>query len=107
MRTVLNLSQYKDLHYADSDRINFENKKESDAKASKEQIEKEEAELLRKLEAGEISQQEYDTLSLTTKPEEKTFAFEDGLAFITPPEVDNSELLEQLTEEDYQYLMLK
>lgn len=105
LRTVINLSQYKNAHYADSDRINYASQKaRQEAEAAAANREAEEAELKRKLEAGEITQQEYNTRSYTTQPAAmKAF----GNTFIMPTEPDNSALLEQLTDEDYQYLNIK
>ena len=102
----MNMTQYKDLTFADSDRLNFEDQKaEQEAAAAQEQAKLNEENLRERLEKGEISQAEYDTLSHTTVDAAKN-AYNPGFAIgIIPP--DNSALLEQLTDEDYQYLNLK
>ena len=69
MRTM-NMAQYRDYSYADSDKLNFENlKNREEAKARREELgrnEEYEADLKSKLENGEISEAEYNTLSHTT-----------------------------------------
>ena len=103
---TMGMVQYKDLHFSDSDRLNFENQKaEQEAAAAREQQGKTEENLRARLERGEISQAEYNTLSVTTANAAQQ-AYNPGFVVgIAPP--DNSALLEQLTEEDYQYLNLK
>lgn len=103
---TMGMSQYKDFHFSDSDKINFKDKKaEQEAEAAQAQRESEEDSLRERLEKGEISQAEYNTLSATTVSAAKN-AYNPGFSVgITAP--DNSSLLEQLTEEDYQYLNLK
>lgn len=61
----MNMAQYKDYVYADSDKLNFQDKKALQEQESQEERERREAELLRKLEDGEISQSEYNTLTMT------------------------------------------
>ena len=106
LRSMLNMNQYKDYRYADTDRLNFADKKaQQEASVAQENREKSEEELKAKLEAGEISQAEYNTMSATTTQ----LAID---AFNSPviagiPQVDNTELLKQLSDEDYQYLNLK
>ena len=102
----MNMTQYKDYHFSDSDRLNFENQKaEQEAQAAQIQLESTEEVLRERLEKGEISQAEYNTLSPTTTDAAKA-AYNPGFAVgIAPP--DNSALLDQLTDEDYQYLNLK
>ena len=101
----MNMTQYKNYHYADSDRLNFKDEKaRQEAEAAAQELEKNESTLRERLEKGEITQAEYDTLSPTTVEAAKA-AVNPG--FIIPPPPDNSALLEQLTDEDYQYLNLK
>ena len=104
MRTM-NMSQYRDLHYADSDRLNFADQKakQEAAAAQQKQLENEET-LRQRLENGEITQAEYDTLSVTTVP---AAVAAQNPGFLIPAAPDNTALLEQLTDEDYQYLNLK
>lgn len=103
---TMNMTQYRDYHYADSDRLNFADRKnQQEAEAAHAKQEEAEAELLERLEKGEISQAEYSTLSATTT-EAAIAAVNPGfMVGVTPP--DNTALLEQLSEEDYQYLNLK
>ena len=103
LRTMMNMNQYKNLHYSDSDRINFaDQKSDQEARALQEWMQKQENELQEKLEKGEITQAEYETLTVKSEPAEVP-----PTGFIVPQPPDNSALLEQLTEEDYQYLNLK
>lgn len=104
MRTM-NMTQYKDYHYADSDRLNFADKKaKQEAEAAQQrQLDNEET-LRQRLESGEITQAEYDTLSVTTVPAAMAAQNHD---FLVPKAPDNTALLEQLTDDDYQYLNLK
>ena len=64
------MAQYRDYCYADSDKLNFENlKSREEAKARREELgrnEEYEANLKSKLDNGEISEAEYNTLSHTT-----------------------------------------
>ena len=102
---TMNMTQYKDYHYADSDRLNFKDKKtQQEAEAAAQQLIDNEENLRQRLENGEITEAEYATLSSTTVEAAKAAA---NPGFIMPPPPDNSALLEQLSEEDYQYLNLK
>lgn len=104
MRTM-NMTQYKDYHYADSDRLNFADKKAKQEAEAAQQRQLDNEEVLRqRLESGEITQAEYDTLSVTTVPAAMAAQNHD---FLVPKAPDNTALLEQLTDEDYQYLNLK
>lgn len=104
MRTM-NMTQYKDYHYADSDKLNFADKKAKQEAEAAQQRQLDNEEVLRqRLESGEITQAEYDTLSVTTVPAAMAAQNHD---FLVPKAPDNTALLEQLTDEDYQYLNLK
>lgn len=101
----MNMTQYKDYHYADSDRLNFADKKAKQEAEAAQQRQLDNEEVLRqRLESGEITQAEYDTLSVTTVPAAMAAQNHD---FLVPKAPDNTALLEQLTDEDYQYLNLK
>ena len=53
----MNMMQYRDFHFADSDRLNFADKKsKQEAEAAAQQLEKNEEELQQRLERGEITQ---------------------------------------------------
>jgi len=107
LRDVLNMNQYKDLRFADSDRLNFEDRKaEQEAAAAQLLKQDQEEELKEKLEKGEITQAEYNTLSTTTTQQAKD-AFNTSTINLQSPYLNDSALLEQLTEEDLQYLNLK
>ena len=104
MRTM-NMTQYKDYHYADSDKLNFADKKAKQEAEAAQQRQLDNEEVLRqRLESGEITQAEYDTLSVTTVPAAMAAQNHD---FLVPKAPDNTALLEQLTDDDYQYLNLK
>jgi hypothetical protein len=101
----MNMTQYKDYHYADSDKLNFADKKaKQEAEAAQQRQLNNEETLRQRLESGEITQAEYDTLSVTTVPAAMAAQNHD---FLVPKAPDNTALLEQLTDEDYQYLNLK
>ena len=101
------MNQYKDLRFADSDRLNFEDRKaEQEAAAAQLLKQDQEEELKEKLEKGEITQAEYNTLSTTTTQQAKD-AFNTSTINLQSPYLNDSALLEQLTEEDLQYLNLK
>ena len=98
---MINMTQYKNLRFADSDRINFAHQKaQQEADAARLQTLEEEAELREKFEKGQISPAEYATLSSASAPISST-------EFQVPATIDNSALMQQLTDEDYQYLNLK
>ena len=97
----MNMTQYKEYEYADSDRLNFADQKaKQEAEAAQENAKEREEELKAKLEAGQISQAEYDTLSYSGSNTDA------DLVFKVAPEIDNH-IVESLTDEDYQYLNLK
>ena len=105
----MNMHQYSDYTYADSDRLNFEEqKKEQEAAARREQYydPAKEEELKKKLEAGEISQAEYETLSATTftevTPEQPRI-----MNYFSEYEVNENDIADQLTDEDRLYLITK
>ncbi len=106
LRSMMNMNQYKMLRYSDSDRLNFANQKaQQEAEAAQEKRQEQEEILKAKLEAGEISQAEYKTMSPTTTKDAI-------MAFNNPtigelPHPDGEAILAQLTEEDLQYLNLK
>jgi hypothetical protein len=105
----MNMAQYKEYGYADSDKLNFADKKiDQEAAARREQQginEEYEQGLLDKLESGEISQAEYDTLTRTNVVGETPTP-----TFVTPFidfSLDENEIAAQLSQEEMQYLMLK
>lgn len=106
---TMNMKQWHDYKYADSDKLNFEDKKiEQEAAARREEQnlnEEYEQGLLEKLENDEISQAEYNTLT------RKNYVEED-LSSVIPQyaidfSVDENEIAGQLAQEEIQYLMLK
>lgn len=100
----MNMAQYKDYTFADSDRINFQDGKQENERLTQEEKEKREAELRERLENGEISESEYKTLTITNA--DNTPA-ENAVKFIMPRTIDESYWTDQLTDDDIQYLMLK
>lgn len=101
---IMNMTQYKNLTFKDSDHL-------------KAPIEPKEVdpELKRKLEAGEISQAEYDTFCGPASTEVKPEFFKDELSPTTELEqvpapiakISETYWTDQLEENDIQYLMLK
>lgn len=111
MRTM-NMAQYRDYSYADSDKLNFENlKNREEAKAKREalgQDEEYEAELKAKLESGEISQAEYNTLSHTTESSEEILESAAPPQFIQDvSQINEDDIKKELSEDDIKYLALK
>ena len=104
LRSMLNMQQYKDFRYADSDKLNFQEEKQEREKISKEEKEAQESKLRKRLENGEISESEYKTLTMTNA--ENTPA-KIETKFLMPKKIDESYWTDQLTDEDIQYLMLK
>ena len=105
----MNMKQWNEYTYADSDKLNFADKKiEQEAAARREQQgldEDYEQDLIEKLDNGEISQAEYDTLTRKNVEEENPIAFTPQ--FVKDFSVDENEIAAQLAEEEIQYLMLK
>ena len=105
----MNMKQWNEYTYADSDKLNFADKKiEQEAAARREQQgldEDYEQDLIEKLENGEISQAEYDTLTRKNVEEENPVSFTPQ--FVRDFSVDENEIAAQLAEEEIQYLMLK
>ena len=65
---VMSMSQYRDFHFSDSDHLNAEERRlareeEAQQRSEDAYLEEREAELRTKLESGEISRREYNTLS--------------------------------------------
>jgi len=111
---MMNMKQYSHLHYKDSDHL----KTEEEKKPTEEQ-QKEEEELKEKLEKGEISEAEYNTLSKTGK---KVNEIEIEFVDMDEPRDEEPEQQQslgqtyakddaywanQLTQEDIDYLILK
>lgn len=98
----MNMSQYKQYTYADSDKLNYEHKKlEEEAAARREANKDLDAEVQKKYEAGEISDAEYKTysaeLSSASAPNQ----------FIATLGLTEDNLTEDLTDEDVKYLAVK
>lgn len=110
MRTM-NMAQYAAYSYADSDKLNTKNKRDlEEAAARRKELgrdENYEEELKQKLENGEISEAEYNTLSLAAQPEEDSDIDEYKPQFIADVQVNEDDIKNQLTDEDIQYLALK
>lgn len=104
---AMNMMQYKDFTYADSDKINFTDKKEQqESRAATEAAQAREEELKAKLERGEITEAQYNTLSAGTPS--STTAPEFEIPDIGPRyQIDESVITDSLTDEDIQFLMLK
>ena len=101
----MNMAQYRDYTYADSDKLNFAEEKKREEAAKRRQFnmdEKYEEDLKQKLENGEISQAEYDTLTGTNFEEQ-------ALPQYTMPkyQVNEEDILEQLDDEERMYLIAK
>lgn len=102
----MNMMQYKDYGYADSDKLNFQDNKAEQTVEELERQQQREEELLQKLNAGEISQAEYDTLTTTNAGSSPGISAE-MVSMPSTYKIDETYWTDQLTEEDIQYLMLK
>ena len=112
---TMNMVQYADYTFADSDHLKQPEVKEEPDPQQEEDYEQK---LLARLEAGEITQGQYDTLTHTNA---KNIAYSEEVQFVdmdaaepsTPQEqtpqyqISATYWTDQLTEEDINYLMLK
>lgn len=97
---IMNMKQYVEYNYADSERLNFEDKKQQLAAEAKRQQFESEEELRAMLERGEITEAEYQTRSFTTPSSDVNVSAN----FIPEATIDESAIQAQLTEEDIKYL---
>lgn len=106
----MKMSQYSEYCYADSDKLNFENKKLEQEAAARRlaagRNEEFEEQLQQKLEEGTISEAEYNTLSANATPQEK-FQSEQLLCASAPIDIDEGAIRRELSDEDIKYLALK
>lgn len=93
--------QYKDFRYADSDRLNFANQQSLKSEELQKKQEEEEKVLLRQLEDGEISEAQYNALTVTNVDPKANLKFE------MPQLLEEDYWEKQLTDDDIKYLMLK
>lgn len=106
---TMNMAQYRHLSYADTDKIQFEaDKLKSEAAArmaaNSEEFSNQLLELQEKLDRGEISQAEFDTLN----PLNAIDPFEaNSMNFIQESPIDEDDLRKQLDAEEIKYLTLK
>lgn len=107
----MNMKQWSEYGYADSDMLNFADRKiDQEAAARREQQgvnEQYEQELQEKLANGEISEAEYNTLTYTNAEEEATAMTSQVPQFVIDFSIDENEIAAQLQQEEVQYLMLK
>ena len=98
------MTQYADLRYKDTDRLNYseiQNRNETPEQAQ--ERENKDAELRKQLEAGLISEAQYKTLSSTITMQKPGLVNPNAI----PSYLDESSILDQLDEEDLRYLALK
>lgn len=104
----MNMTQYRDYHYADTDRLNYqEEKRRQEEEARKQQAadSDQEKELLASLQSGQITEAEYKTLSMAT---DSSIITETQTGFLAPTvTIDESDITKNLSEEDIRYLALK
>ena len=84
---TMNMQQYKDFTYADSDKLNFQDSKQEQEQVSIKEQQQREAELQEKLEKGEISAAEYNTLTMTNSDQTPADL---STKFIMPRKIDES-----------------
>lgn len=104
---TMNMKQYADYCFADSDKLNMAQemaKERREATVDRDYV----LQLQKELEEGKISKAQYDTLSPETpssfdKEEEEFIALKEEA--IKP--ADEGEIRKQLTDEEYQYLLMK
>lgn len=99
---TLQMAQYREYTYADTDIINREEELAEQRRATKALNQEYEKKLRTQLEAGEIAQAQYDTLTATTKS-----SGEENEEFIKPTTIDESEIRNKLSDEEFQYLLFK
>jgi len=104
---AMNMVQYKQYTYADSDKLNFADKKQQqESEAAIAAAKEKEEELKAKLERGEITEAQYNTLSAGTASSNTTPEFEIPNA-LPQYQIDESVITDSLTDDDIQFLMLK
>lgn len=100
------MMQYKSYTYADSDKLNFADKKEQqESEAAVAAAAAREEELKEKLEKGEITEAQYNTLSQGTPNSNSVPEFE--IPNLPQYQIDESVITDSLTDDDIQFLMLK
>lgn len=105
----MRLAQYKEFGYKDSDRLNADyNQAQLELAQRRERAKKEKEEQARKLrekaEQGEITEAEFRTRMPVTEPDEEEIQ---ELKFPTTIDDTEQRILQELTQEDIQYLSLK
>lgn len=108
---TMNMKQYADYCFADSDKLNMAQemaKERREATVDKDYV----LQLQKELEEGKISKAQYDTLSPETpssidKEEEEFIALKEEAIKPIQQGVDEGEIRKQLTDEEYQYLLMK
>lgn len=103
---AMNMVQYRDYTYADTDKLNFAMKKQQqESEAALAAAQEREKELKAKLEQGEITEAQYNTLSIDTASSNTTPEFE--IPNTPQYSIDESVITDSLTDDDIQFLMLK
>jgi len=98
--------QYKQYTFADTDKLNYADKKQQqESEAALAAAQEREEELRAKLERGEITEAQYNTLSAGTASSNTTPEFE--IPNTPQYTIDESVITDSLTDEDIQFLMLK
>lgn len=108
---TMNMKQYADYCFADSDKLNMAQemaKERREATVDKDYV----LQLQKELEEGKISKAQYDTLSPETpssidKEEEEFIALKEEAIKSIQQGADEGEIRKQLTDEEYQYLLMK
>lgn len=108
---TMNMKQYADYCFADSDKLNMAQemaKERREATVDKDYV----LQLQKELEEGKISKAQYDTLSPETpssidKEEEEFIALKEEAIKPIQQGADEGEIRKQLTDEEYQYLLMK
>ena len=108
---TMNMKQYADYCFADSDKLNRAQemaKERREATVDKDYV----LQLQKELEEGKISKAQYDTLSPETpssidKEEEEFIALKEEAIKPIQQGADEGEIRKQLTDEEYQYLLMK
>lgn len=108
---TMNMKQYADYCFADSDKLNMAQemaKERREATVDKDYV----LQLQKELEEGKISKAQYDTLSPETpssidQEEEEFIALKEEAIKPIQQGADEGEIRKQLTDEEYQYLLMK
>ena len=120
---LMHINQYKKYHFSDTEMLNEADKKlDEKVEEKRGETEQKEENLKEQLEKGEISEAQYNTLTMTNAPGSNMINFSGEGAELAPPPgsgvsmpnlpqpfqtIDEASIRNQLTDDEYQYLVFK